>query len=655
MGAAVLLGIILLGAGCTFDEPMNPSWNVNLVIPLAEQRYSVYDLKDSAGGPDSGYGIGFRDEEDSLLFFFYYDTFDTTTLGDSLYVPPQHDSVSSGLESAYFDPGIDDSTGFSLGQIYPEIAPYNGQTVPVPAFTFGPTEKDLAPLQNLEYVIVDSGWFHYTIINNLPVPIDSIHFRFFSTNNPSNIVVDNYLPGRIPPGQVFHDSSDLHNKRIDQLLTVEFTGHSPGSTTPVLVDTSASVIMEAQVGRLRAREAHGFFPRQSISVDSFVVWETEHMIRSLGIDRGQAHVIGYNETEAHATVTLLFKNFTNESGDTLEDIFYIPPQDTVHHTLELDGYTLVIPDPPSRRIEVFSTAVFDSTSQWIHYTADQEVFATLDLDTTYLSFIDGIIEPVQMSIGPDEQEVEQIPEGWEQLTIAGATLSLRLNSDISTAIETDFYLYAQHNGVNVDSVRIEETITPNQDTLIVIEGLERLINARPDMIVISGTASVGGDVYLAASNFVEGELQVDIPLSFALEATTIEGRLETIEDVIDEDVNGATVQATIHNHLPMSGRVLVLAADDSMLFTVNPELADTLVDAVIPQPITANGRVQEEAEAEILLKLTQEKIDRFRTAPTYIQPYFYLDGTGGDTLSVYGRDYLGFSAIATFVFEIDTD
>ncbi len=655
MGTAVLLGTVLLGAGCSFDEPMNPSWNIQLVIPLAEQRYSVYDLKDSSGGPDSGYGIGFRDEEDSLLFFFFYDTFDTTKLGDSLYVPPQYDSVSSGLESAYFDPGIDDSTGFSLGQINPEIAPFHGVQTPVPPFDFGPTAKDLDTLQNLEYVIVDSGWFHFTITNNLPVPIDSIHFQFYSTNYPSNIVVDNYLSEPIPAGGVFHDSSDLHDKRIDQLLTVEFSGSSPGSIPPVMVDTSASVIMEARVGRLKAREAHGFFPSQSISKDSFVVWETEHIIRSLGIDRGMVRIDGVNQTETSATVTIQLKNFTNEWGDTLESVIYIPPSSTVVDSLELDGYTLVLPDPPSRRLYVYTKAEFDSSSQWIHYSSDQKVFATLDMDTTTLSFIDGIISPVEFAIGPDEQEVEQIPEGWDQLTIAGATLSLRLNSDISAAIETDFSLYAQQQGVIVDSVRIEETIIPNQDTLIVIEGLERLINARPDMIVIEGKASVGGDVYLAATNYIVGELQVDIPMSFALEATMIKGKMETIEDAIDEDINGATVEATIHNHLPLSGRVLVLAADDSTIFTSNPTAADTLLDALIPQPVIANGRVQEEAEAEILLKLTQEKIDRFRTAPTYIQSYFYLDGTGGDTLSVYGRDYLGFSAIATFIFEIDTE
>ncbi len=655
MGSAVLLGTILLGAGCSFDEPMNPSWNVQLVIPLAEQRYSVYDLKDSSGGPDSGYGIGFRDEEDSLLFFFYYDTFDTTELGDSLYVPPQHDSVSSGLESAYFDPGIDDSTGFSLGQINPAIAPFHLDSIPVPPFNFGPTAKDLDSLENLEYVIVDSGWFHFTITNNLPVPIDSIHFQFFSTNNPTNIVVDNYLSEPIPAGGVFRDSTDLHDKRIDQLLTVEFTGYSPGSTTPVLVDTSASVIMEARVGRLRAREAYGFFPNQSISKDSFVVWETEHIIRSLGIDRGMVRIAGVNETETSATVTIQLKNFTNEWGDTLESVIYIPPSSTVIDSLELDGYTLVLPDPPSRRLYVYTKAEFDASSDMIHYSSDQEVFATLDMDTTYLAFIDGIIDPVEFVIGPDAQKVEQIPVGWEQLTIAGASLSLRLNSDVSAVIETDFYLYAQQQGANVDSIRVEETITPNRDTLIVIDGLERLINARPDMIVIDGKASVGGDVYLEASNYIEGKVTVDVPCTFALEATMIEGIMETNNDSLSESVISATVEATLLNHLPLSGRVLVLAAHDSLLLADNPAEADTLMNVIIPQAVIANGRVQEVAQAEILLKLNQEQIDIFRSTPNYIQSFFYLDGTGGDTLSVYRSDYLSFSAMATFVFEIDTE
>ncbi|MBC8175375.1 MAG: hypothetical protein H8E82_06960, partial [Candidatus Marinimicrobia bacterium] len=66
----VLIGFIIAGLltdiGCDFRNPADfdtPTWNVNLNIPLIEERYNIGEIVDSVQifqGPDSGMQIIFE-------------------------------------------------------------------------------------------------------------------------------------------------------------------------------------------------------------------------------------------------------------------------------------------------------------------------------------------------------------------------------------------------------------------------------------------------------------------------------------------------------------------------------------------------------------------------------------------------------------------
>jgi hypothetical protein len=56
-----------------------------------------------------------------------------------------------------------------------------------------------------------------------------------------------------------------------------------------------------------------------------------------------------------------------------------------------------------------------------------------------------------------------------------------------------------------------------------------------------------------------------------------------------------------------------------------------------------------------VIALTTEQIDWFRTAPIYVRPIYFLDGTGGDTLSAYASDFIGFSSIGRFIYRIENE
>ncbi|KPL07584.1 hypothetical protein AMJ86_04010, partial [bacterium SM23_57] len=126
-------------------------------------------------------------------------------------------------------------------------------------------------------------------------------------------------------------------------------------------------------------------------------------------------------------------------------------------------------------------------------------------------------------------------------------------------------------------------------------------------------------------------------------------------DPIDEPVKNAVADVTVHNHLPLSGQIVVLITHDSTLFRTNPAATDTLITIEVPTPVYANGRVVEPVEATTFIGLLDWQIDLFREAPIYLQPVFLIAGTGEDTLAAYGTDYMGFSAIGRFIYNIETD
>ena len=652
-GCAVFLGLIILGAGCTFDKPVNPSWDVQLVIPLAEKRYNLIDLVDTLEANGTlEFGIGYR-EDDSLLFFFYQDSIPHTTIGDSLYIAPQEDSITTGLGTVYFEADVNDSADFSFGRVNPAVVAHHGEMWPVPSFDSGPIYDDLAPIQRLEYVLVDSGYLHYSVVNNLPVDFSNLHITFFRTSFPDSILLEDDVAYIAAHSSVI-DSVNLRGTRIVRWMSVSVSGTSPGSSTTVEIDTTDNLGIHVQMDRLKVTEARGYFPAQSISQDSTVSFESEHTIREAGIRTGAIHFQSINETQVSTLLRVTVFNFTSPTGDPLVSEAYLDAGQALDTSIVLDGYSLEFPDPENQTLHVLAEAVFDSSEEEITYESGQEAFATYQTDSLMLEYIDGILDTISLVVEPTEQEVEQLPEGWDHLTLVGAAIRLTLDSDIEANIYADIHLVAIRDGIARDSVIIQETIVPNQDTLLTIEGLERLINARPDLVRLYGRTSTYGDLHLEADNHVQGFVVLDAPINFTLEPTTINGNIDEIADPIDEPVKRAQVEATIYNHLPLSGELVVLAANDSVLLRNDPVAADTLLTAQLTLPVISSGRVIEPIESDLTIKLLQEQIDLFRTAPTYILTVFHLDGTGTDTLSAHASDYLGISAIGRFIYEIDT-
>ena len=653
-GIAILVGLIILGAGCTFDDPVNPSWDVQIIIPLSEQRYSLMDLVRSPEEIQSEqYGIGMR-ENDSLLYFFYQDSIPYSTISESLYVVPQEDTVNTNLGYAYFNAGVDVIVPYKLGEVAPELIPYNNQTIPIPPFSFDDIPKDFAPFANFEYAEIDSGWAHYIVTNNLPVPMETMNLKLYYTYSPDTVLIDQQLLN-VGAGEVVIDSVDMHGMRIVRNLTTSVSGASPGSSTPVLIDTSNSLDIQIIIGKTRVREVNGYLPEQVITKDTTVELHSSHIVREAKIARGSIYLHSVNETRLHGMIHVNVLNMLSPSGDPFTDSTYMPVEGEVDYSAPLDGYTIVMPNPLVQAFDIHAETYYDSTEQWEHYIYGQRVFTSFHTDTLFLEYLDGTLDTITVNVGPEEKEVEPLPEGWDQLNLVGASLRVSLDSDIQSELFTNLHLVAQRDGINRDSILFHETIIPNQDTSFVIHGLERLINSRPDLIVLHGTIGTAGDQYLQAQNYFRGNVMVDAPISFTLEQTSINGRISTIDDPIDDPVSKAVAEVTTDNHLPMSGRVVVLLTHDSTLFRTNPAVADTLIDIGIEAPIYANGRVEEPVFTTNLIGLTDAQIELFRTAPTYIRPTFILDGTQGDTLSAYATDFIGFSAIGRFVYRIDTE
>jgi hypothetical protein len=653
-GIAILMGLILLSAGCTFDEPVNPSWDVQIIIPLSEQRYGLMDLVSSPEEIQSQqYGIGMR-ENDSLLYFFYQDSIPYSTISDSLYVDPQKDSVNTNLGYAFFDAGVNALVPYTLGEVAPALIPYNGQTIPIPSFSFDDIPKDLAPFANFEYAEIDSGWAHYIVTNNLPVSMDTMNLRLYYTYSPGNVIIDRQL-FNIDSGEVVIDSVNMHGMRIVQNLTTAISGASSGSASPVFIETSDSLNIQIIIGRTRVREVNGYLPEQVVTKDTSVALHSSHIVREAKIARGSIFLHSVNETRLHGRIHVQVLNLLSPSGEPFSDSTYMPVENTMNYSAPLDGYTIMMPNPEVQAFDVHAVTYYDSTEQWEHYIYGQRVYTAFNTDTLFLEYIDGVLDTVTVNVGPEEKSVEQIPEGWDQLSLVGASLRVSLNSDIQSELFTNLHLVAQRDGVDRDSILVQENIVPNRDTSFVIHGLERLINSRPDLVVLHGTIATAGDQYLQAQNYFQGNVFVDAPISFTLEPTSINGNITTVADTIDKPVKQAEAEVTTDNHLPLSGRMVVLVTHDSTLFRINPAATDTLIEVGIDAAVYANGRVVEPIYTTNSIGLTDSQIELFRTAPTYLRPVFILDGTHGDTLSAYASDFVGFSAIGKFIYRIDTE
>jgi len=317
----------------------------------------------------------------------------------------------------------------------------------------------------------------------------------------------------------------------------------------------------------------GYFDQDAIVDNNTIVLEEETKIEEALFRTGELEITIINNIGAEAKVDFSVAEIVNKTNDLplKHTINLTSSSDPVVETIPLDGYKIVIPLTDL------------SANQKIHYTSkvsipsDREMTLDfgnkidVDVNLVNLSFesVSGYIDTVNVSIDSVDQEITALPEELDGINLNDVEIQIEFDSNIEVPIVLDLTLVSSNkNGESVES-KVCQNITDNP--IVQIPDAAALINIKPDRIIAYGSASVGGSGYVSVDQYIQGTMNISIPMSLEItEDATINIEPSLVKEEIPEELEEITLYAYLDNQFEFNGTLQVLAAKDTLYFENDP-------------------------------------------------------------------------------------
>lgn len=638
---------MLFVASCELpQEPGELWWDVNLNVPFGVRTYGLWELAD----PDSvlrrdGSGVGMG--EDSSLYFSAWAELGAA-LTDSLYSTPIELTIDRYLTGIEAPLDYDSTYAFSLGSLNAEIGALHGTVQNLSAHALN---GELAfPLPGgYDSLEVDTGTVRLVIANRLPYAISDVSLQIGDFPLISSLSL-----GSQDQEVLSFSLTDLVLNQNERLL-ISATGSGGAG---IHVDSTAQITALLEVDTVTASRFYGFVREQSVRRDSMMAIDQQHVI-ALGVIRaGEMTVTLANHTQFADTITLSLPNFLSRLNDTLSVTRFLQPGDSDVATVPLAQYTVRPEGNPDQRLRGRLSSHSPAPGDYRQFTADGErVYGRLEFSRLTFEYFDGILNNLELPFSGINVELERPPQGWETVRPLEVEARLHVSEGVGEGGILDATITARtsYAGSPVGEADVDIADVPlGVDTTVVIGGMAPLLAEYPDFLTAEGDAVLNGPVAFYDNTRIDVGLELRAALTVQLTGN-IEpvSNVERVEPDELENIESGTATITVWNHLPTGGRCYLVADRDSADVPENSGAdVDTLYDIQIPAPTIVNGRATNASRFEFDVELTDVWLDYFRSPTFYVRSQVSIAAEDGDTLSVYGGDYVSVQALAKLVYTV---
>ncbi len=260
--------ILLLLFSCQ-KEDIKPSWDADILLPLAFTNLNIDNLL-----PDSLYQLN-NDQTVSLVYQSKLPHFVLDTLiqlkDTSFYYSASLNNLSLSTLSYNYRVSMgsialkDKELNGSSSPIYTAIITAHNTGQPTQLQSFGPYEYDNIQVNMgnyFKYIYINEATLEITINNQLPIALTSIAFTLQKSST-QEVLINDAFPIILPNSQQTR-SVTLNNVALDSLLLAFFNVSSPGSMTPVVIDTNQSATAIISIKNLQIDSAVARFPAQEL-------------------------------------------------------------------------------------------------------------------------------------------------------------------------------------------------------------------------------------------------------------------------------------------------------------------------------------------------------------------------------------------------------
>ncbi|MCX7953972.1 MAG: hypothetical protein N3A01_02150 [Bacteroidales bacterium] len=241
-------------------KEIHPSIEQNWLVPLATSEIKISKFLN-----DTLYNIN----SDSSISLVYNTTLSKFTIDTFVKLDEINYNYGISLTSLKLNPynftykismgdiaNKDKEENGPSGTIYTTIMTAHNTGQPTTVQSFGPYSYDsikISTSQYFKYIAIRQAILKISIKNNLPVPLSNISYEVKTCGNNYPLINGNFLI--VLPNTQQTNTHFLQNIYIDTLLLAKVTVSSPGSLSPVIIDTSQSAITTITISDLQVDSA----------------------------------------------------------------------------------------------------------------------------------------------------------------------------------------------------------------------------------------------------------------------------------------------------------------------------------------------------------------------------------------------------------------
>ncbi len=656
----------VLLAGCIPDSPEAPEWEVDITVPLMNDRLVLFeelegeegfyvDTLDIGGIPTEVLGFSFDAELDPVELIDYVEIEDQEST-PTIYQPSDFE--------IHIAPGTL-QVDIPFVSLWPEAASHHGELFPVPPIPLVElNDMPAGRFADYNWADIREGGFTVRVENGLPFDLDTCDM---TVKDDEGNAFDDYLLGPVTENGSAEESKPIEEQYITNVLLLDFAAASTEGSggVHVQIDTSASVSLRFhydEIMILNGAEIRAYRFENSLETVHRIATDSV-MIDELVFAAGSMDVTVRNDLTFDVGADITLAEFT-KNGVPLEQEGVFPAGGEEILVFDLAGVTFAPAAPPPRpdsmdiTADVDFTALIDDTL-FIAINTGDRVSVSYSLSGAEFSSFDGEV------LSPQEMADERMETGIDEdiPVFIAEYLGISLSADNETGFSPDVHLSLtglDENGLvlaeaDIPSFTIpagaeDETVLDLQNDVSILD----VFNSRPDTVVFTGLINAGdGDV--SAGEELRATVTLGVPLILAFETDTLESEEadditldEETRDLIEENALYLGAFVTVESYLPVGVMAACFFGTDSASILDNPDLrlpgaADDYY-AVEAGELSQDGLVIAPSTSTWEIELNHDQILTFTRDPLFFINRIIIPGTGGETVAVQPDDYIEVSA-----------
>ena len=409
---AVLFLIFLYGCFEKPSEPVLPTWDVDLTVPILEKTFTLGELVEK----DTTY---FKIGSNNQIYYSTTSELEATTVGDNLKISDISTSAQTQLGNFEIkNPG----TITASIKVY-EIFPALSSNIPpgnyiIPSNAPGQTVSvNFTAFESFQSVKFDNGILRITATNGLPVPLifpDGL--KIYAQDDPSKTpIVALFVGDTLNPNSTKTAEANLAGKTLPAALGLTATIFSPGSGgQAVYLDVNQMFLtVSASLENLSIAEATARIPTQTepVVIDSSFTLEPNepqpNLINEIVFKSGQMRIEIVNNIDLGLNGSLTLYNFRKKTDNSpLQISLNIGRKNSTNNrviqNIDLANYKLVgnLSNQISYRVEVRTE---DTGDEFRTVTKNDGFSAGISLSNLVIESISGKVKPTEINF--EEQRI----------------------------------------------------------------------------------------------------------------------------------------------------------------------------------------------------------------------------------------------------------